>query len=182
MIYRRVRARARACVRARARAHVYVSVCLCVCVSVSPDEYVYACDIYTKRCTGCGYDFERNWHVRPKGRHVHDHAVGNCSRCGSKTPKTWTGRPTSKPTGYGTGFKQNGLVSVTDTNKGTKDTHLNFGEDLDDKDWEAAGEACGHADLCVVMGTSLSLRHVTHLPFMAKKTVIVNLQQVRCGC
>eukprot|EP01089_Gocevia_fonbrunei_P013077 TRINITY_DN3248_c0_g1_i1.p1 TRINITY_DN3248_c0_g1~~TRINITY_DN3248_c0_g1_i1.p1 ORF type:complete len:156 (-),score=29.25 TRINITY_DN3248_c0_g1_i1:480-947(-) len=27
--------------------------------------------VYVERCTGCGYDFERNWHVR-KDIHVHD--------------------------------------------------------------------------------------------------------------
>merc|ERR1711904_526978 len=41
-----------------------------------------------------------------------------------------------------------------------------------------AREHCSKADLCIVMGTSMSLRHITHFPFMAKKTVIVNLQQV----
>merc|ERR1719446_1970451 len=33
------------------------------------------------------------------------------------------------------------------------------------------------ADLCIVMGTSMSLRHITHFPFQAKETVIVNLQK-----
>jgi len=31
-------------------------------------------DIYIERCTACGYDFERNYHVR-QGLHVHDHKV-----------------------------------------------------------------------------------------------------------
>merc|ERR1712217_577054 len=68
------------------------------------------------------------------------------------------------------------LVGSTDSNVGTKDTHINFGEGLDDIDWEEAGEYCSKADLCIVMGTSMTLPHVVHFPFMAKKTVIVNLQ------
>merc|ERR1712217_403724 len=68
------------------------------------------------------------------------------------------------------------LVGSTDSNVGTKDTHINFGEGLDDIDWEEAGKHCSKADLCIVMGTSMTLPHVVHFPFMAKKTVIVNLQ------
>jgi NAD-dependent SIR2 family protein deacetylase len=33
------------------------------------------------------------------------------------------------------------------------------------------------ADLCIVAGTSMSLRHITHFPFQAKRTVIINLQE-----
>jgi len=32
-------------------------------------------DIYIERCTKCGYDFERNYHVRQDETHVHDHKV-----------------------------------------------------------------------------------------------------------
>merc|ERR1711912_19043 len=60
---------------------------------------------------------------------------------------------------------------------GTKDTHINFGEYLDDRDLEEAAFHCSKADLAIVMGTSMSLRHITHFPFLAKKTVIVNLQK-----
>ena len=31
-------------------------------------------------------------------------------------------------------------------------------------------------DLCIIAGTSMSLRHITHFPFMAKKVVLINLQ------
>jgi len=74
------------------------------------------------------------------------------------------------------GFKDNHLVGTRDKNVGTKDTHINFGEFLDERDWDEAENHCSKADLCIVMGTSMSLRHITHFPFQAKETVIVNLQ------
>ena len=37
-------------------------------------------DIYVERCTACGYEFERNYHVRRASK-WHDHAVGTCTRC-----------------------------------------------------------------------------------------------------
>ena len=136
-------------------------------------------DVYVERCTGCGHDFERNYHVRDARIHVHDHAVGACTRCGSRTPTSYTGRPREgAPTGSDCegGFAACGLVGTTDVNVGTKDTHINFGENLDDIDWKEADKHCRRADLCIVMGTSMSLRHITHFPFLAKKSVIVNLQ------
>merc|ERR1719217_2059445 len=135
-------------------------------------------DVYTERCTACGYDFERNWHVRQSQTHVHDHSVGTCSRCGSKPPKNYTGQPKpgAKTGADADGFKDNRLVGTRDENVGTKDTHINFGECLDEVDWDEAENHCSKADLCIVMGTSMSLRHITHFPFQAKKTVIVNLQ------
>jgi len=81
------------------------------------------------------------------------------------------------PTGGSTTFQDNYLVGSTDKGVGTKDTHINFGEGLDDIDWHEAGEHCKKADLCIVLGTSMSLCHVVHFPFMATKTVIVNLQR-----
>jgi len=137
-------------------------------------------DMYTERCTACGYDFERNWRVRQGSRiHGHDHSVGVCSRCGSAPPKTYTGQPKAgaKTGADGRGFKENHLVGTRDKGVGTKDTHINFGEFLDERDWEEAELHCSKADLCIVMGTSMSLRHITHFPFQAKKTVIVNLQK-----
>lgn len=137
-------------------------------------------DVYTERCTACGYDFERNWHTRQGGTaHVHDHSIGTCSRCGSKPPKGYTGRPKAgaRTGADGNGFKENGLVGTRDANVGTKDTHINFGEFLDERDWKEAELHCSKADLCIVMGTSMSLRHITHFPFQAKRTVIVNLQK-----
>lgn len=135
-------------------------------------------DVYTERCTACGYDFERNWHVRQSQTHVHDHSVGTCSRCGSKPPKNYTGQPKpgAKTGADADGFKDNRLVGTRDENVGTKDTHINFGECLDEVDWDEAEKHCSQADLCIVMGTSMSLRHITHFPFRAKQTVIVNLQ------
>eukprot|EP01061_Rhynchopus_euleeides_P033046 TRINITY_DN5517_c0_g1_i3.p1 TRINITY_DN5517_c0_g1~~TRINITY_DN5517_c0_g1_i3.p1 ORF type:complete len:419 (+),score=163.79 TRINITY_DN5517_c0_g1_i3:59-1258(+) len=134
-------------------------------------------DIYTERCTGCGYDFERNYHVRQPGIHVHDHKVGTCERCGSAPPASYTGRPTSRKTGSSSdGHKTNGLIGTQDKKVGTKDTHINFGEYLDDADYDACTKHCRRADLCIVMGTSMSLGHITHFPFMANTTVIVNLQ------
>jgi len=136
-------------------------------------------DIYTERCTSCGYDFERNWHVRQGSEtHVHDHSVGTCSRCKSKPPLEYTGRARAgtKTGADGNGFKENGLVGTEDKGVGTKDTHINFGECLD-RDLREANKICSKADLCIVMGTSMSLRHITHLPFKARKTVIVNLQE-----
>merc|ERR1712023_50922 len=136
-------------------------------------------DVYTERCTSCGYDFERNWHVRQSSTHVHDHSVGTCSRCGSSPPKGYTGQPKAgaKTGADASGFKDNRLVGTQDENVGTKDTHINFGEYLDERDWDEAEKHCSMADLCIVMGTSMSLRHITHFPFQAKKTVIVNLQK-----
>eukprot|EP00931_Biecheleriopsis_adriatica_P117480 TRINITY_DN92999_c0_g1_i1.p1 TRINITY_DN92999_c0_g1~~TRINITY_DN92999_c0_g1_i1.p1 ORF type:complete len:467 (+),score=79.87 TRINITY_DN92999_c0_g1_i1:35-1402(+) len=137
-------------------------------------------DTFTERCTSCGFDFERNFHVRNKGLHVHDHHVGTCSRCGSKAPATYTGDAKGKQTGSQakTGFAECNLIGVCDRDVGTKDTHINFGEYLDDKDLQEAQLHCSQADLCIVMGTSMSLRHITHFPFQAQKVVIVNLQKV----
>merc|ERR1711924_328069 len=67
-------------------------------------------DIYVERRTKCNYEFERNYYVR-RAAHVQDHEVGTCTRCGSCTPKEWTGRP--KPgskTGSDTTFRENHLV------------------------------------------------------------------------
>eukprot|EP01064_Diplonema_japonicum_P002860 TRINITY_DN1184_c2_g1_i1.p1 TRINITY_DN1184_c2_g1~~TRINITY_DN1184_c2_g1_i1.p1 ORF type:complete len:476 (+),score=61.81 TRINITY_DN1184_c2_g1_i1:59-1486(+) len=134
-------------------------------------------DVYTERCTACGYEFERNYEVRRVGIHVHDHAVGTCEKCKSAPPPTYTGRPVQgTETGSGVKFETNGLIGTRDKNVGTKDTHINFGEVLDVRDWNDAAHHCKKADLCIVMGTSMSLRHITHFPFQAKKTVIVNLQ------
>jgi len=137
-------------------------------------------DTYTERCTSCGYEFERNFHVRNKGLHVHDHYVGTCSRCGSKAPANYTGTAKDSKTGADAkkGFQDSGLIGSCDKDVGTKDTHINFNEYLDDKDLEEAAYHCAKADLCIVMGTSMSLRHITHFPFQARKTVIVNLQEV----
>lgn len=79
-------------------------------------------------------------------------------------------------TGGSTCFDDHHLVGIEDRDVGTRDTHINFGEALDDMDWNEADAHCSKAGLCVVLGTSMSLRHVTHFPFMAKRTVIVNLQ------
>jgi len=130
-------------------------------------------DIYIERCTGCGHEFQRDYHVRnkaPRKLDVHDHHIGTCTKCGSKPPRSYTGKK-------GKGGDRSGLVTPTSKNCGTKDTHINFGESLDTRDWDEAERACGAADLCIVVGTSMSLRHVTHMPFMAKRTVIVNLQK-----
>jgi len=68
------------------------------------------------------------------------------------------------------------MVGTRDRNMGTKDTHINFGECLDEVDWQKADLHSEKADLCIVAGTSMSLRHITHFPFQAKRTVIINLQ------
>jgi len=132
-------------------------------------------DIYIERCTNpaCGHEFQRDYHVRNSVRrklNVHDHSIGTCSKCGSKPPKSYTGRK-------GTDGSRAALVCPQDKDVGTKDTHINFGESLDDIDWDEAEQVCSESELCIVMGTSMSLRHVTHMPFMARRTVIVNLQK-----
>jgi len=136
--------------------------------------------VYAERCTNpdCGYEFQRNYETRQGNTtHVHDHYLGTCAKCHSSVPKSYTGRPKrGAETGSGTSFSDNGLVSTTDENVGTKDTHINFGENLDERDWAEADEHCRRADLVIVAGTSMSLRHITHFPFLAKRTVIVNLQ------
>jgi len=68
------------------------------------------------------------------------------------------------------------MIGTNEKNCGTKDTHINFGEYLDPIDWNEADENCKKADLCIIAGTSMSLRHITHFPFLAKKTVLINLQ------
>jgi NAD-dependent SIR2 family protein deacetylase len=131
-------------------------------------------DIYVERCTSCGYDFERNYHTRKDFIHVHDHSLGDCSRCGSKVPPHYTGSPGDlkmKQSQWG-----GRMVGTRDVNCGTKDTHINFGEFLDSVDWHEAELHCGQADLVIIAGTSMSLRHITHFPFMAKKVVLINLQ------
>jgi NAD-dependent SIR2 family protein deacetylase len=75
-------------------------------------------DIYVERCTACGYDFERNFHVRQDFLHVHDHKFGTCSRCGSKPPPHYTGTPGDlkmKESKWG-----GRMVGTRDTNCGTK--------------------------------------------------------------
>lgn len=131
-------------------------------------------DIYIERCTACGYDFERNYHVRQDFVHVHDHMVGTCTRCGSKPPAHYKGTPGDlkmKKSKWG-----GRMVGTRDTNCGTKDTHINFGEMLDEIDWNEADQHCRKADLCIIAGTSMSLRHITHFPFLAKRVVLINLQ------
>jgi len=131
-------------------------------------------DVYVERCTACGYDFERNYHVRQENLHVHDHKVGICERCDSKPPANYKGSPGKaemKKSQWG-GI----MVGTNEKNCGTKDTHINFGEYLDSMDWDEADTHCRKADLCIIAGTSMSLRHITHFPFLAKKVVLINLQ------
>eukprot|EP01012_Entosiphon_sulcatum_P035464 TRINITY_DN45010_c0_g1_i1.p1 TRINITY_DN45010_c0_g1~~TRINITY_DN45010_c0_g1_i1.p1 ORF type:complete len:489 (+),score=71.52 TRINITY_DN45010_c0_g1_i1:21-1487(+) len=131
-------------------------------------------DVYIERCTGCGYEYERNYHTRQDSTHVHDHKLGKCERCGSSPPAHYKGEPGSAKM---KGSKWGGvMIGTRDTNCGTKDTHINFGECLDSIDWDDAEDHCRKADLCIVAGTSMSLRHITHMPFLAKKVVIINLQ------
>jgi len=108
---------------------------------------------------------------------VHDHHIGQCQRCKSKPPSSYTGRPISNNTGSDGDYRDNHLIGTRDERVGTKDTHINFGECLDDMDWNEADKHCRKADLVIVAGTSMSLRHITHFPFLAKRTVIINLQQ-----
>eukprot|EP01087_Luapelamoeba_hula_P003285 TRINITY_DN13093_c0_g1_i1.p1 TRINITY_DN13093_c0_g1~~TRINITY_DN13093_c0_g1_i1.p1 ORF type:complete len:400 (-),score=65.74 TRINITY_DN13093_c0_g1_i1:50-1249(-) len=132
-------------------------------------------DIYIERCSGCGYDFERNYHVRKSADiHLHDHKVGTCSKCGSAPPQHYTGFPGGLKMRKSCWGGQ--MVGTRDRNCGTRDTYINFGEHLDPSDWNEADMHCSKADLCVIAGTSMSLRHITHFPFMAKKTVLINLQ------
>lgn len=51
------------------------------------------------------------------------------------------------------------MVGTKDKNMGTEDTHINFGEILDQQDWDDADRHCSNADLCIIAGTSMSLRH-----------------------
>jgi len=125
-------------------------------------------DVYIERCTGCGYDFERNYHTRQDFLHVHDHSLGDCERCGSKRPSNYKGTPGGAKMKHS---KWGGImVGTRDENCGIKDTHINFGECLDTVDWNEAEVHCGKADLVIIAGTSMSLRHITHFPFMAKKS------------
>merc|ERR1712093_966171 len=130
-------------------------------------------DIYIERCTACAHEGERDYHVRnnaPRKLNVHDHSIGTCTKCGSKPPRSYTGKK-------GANDSRKGLVCPRDKNCGTKDTHINFGESLDDIDWDEAERVCEAAKLCIVVGTSMSLDHVTHMPFMSGRTVIINLQK-----
>lgn len=77
--------------------------------------------------------------------HVHDHQVGTCEKCGSapvlqvfEGGKTFPGM-----------YKK---VGTDAKNLGTKDTHINFGEYLDDRDWREAEKHCGKSDLVIVAG------------------------------
>eukprot|EP01105_Mastigella_eilhardi_P014150 TRINITY_DN3217_c0_g1_i3.p1 TRINITY_DN3217_c0_g1~~TRINITY_DN3217_c0_g1_i3.p1 ORF type:complete len:344 (+),score=70.60 TRINITY_DN3217_c0_g1_i3:470-1501(+) len=116
--------------------------------------------------------------VRQPNTHAHDHSFGVCSKCHSAPPQDYTGevRNEDDETGGETGFDDNGLISTLDNDVGTKDTQVNFGEMLDPVDWEEADRQCKKADLCIIAGTSMSLRHITHFPFFAKKTALINLQ------
>jgi len=131
-------------------------------------------DIYIERCSGCGFDFERNYHTRQDEIHVHDHRLGKCEKCGSDAPSHYTGTPGNTKMKHSCWGGR--MVGTRDKNCGTKDTHINFGECLDSVDWNEADTHCGKADLCIIAGTSMSLRHITHFPFMAKKVVLINLQ------
>jgi len=116
--------------------------------------HLHGC-IYIERCTACSAEFIRNWHVRRDNIDAHNHIVGTCQKCGSKPPRD-----------QGNNYKS---VGSTDVNCGTKDTHINFEESLDPIDWDEAQLHCSKADLVIVAGTSMSLRHVTHFPFLAQK-------------
>ena len=113
----------------------------------------------------------------PFSRHVHDHATGPCPRCGSAVPSTYDGRPQPTDDSNDKTFFRSGLVGIRDVDVGLRDTHINFGEVLDETVWDETTTMCSNKALCIVAGTSLSLRHVTHFPFLARKTVIINLQR-----
>ena len=55
--------------------------------------HLHGC-MYAERCTnpGCGAEFERNYAVRKRSNHVHDHRVGRCEACGSAPPQRTAGR------------------------------------------------------------------------------------------
>jgi len=105
---------------------------------------------------------------------VHDHKFGVCEKCGSKPPDNYKGTPGKlkmKQSVWG-----GRMIGTNEKDCGTKDTHINFGEFLDSIDYDEADTNCSKADLCIIAGTSMSLRHITHFPFLAKKTVLINLQ------
>mmetsp|Transcript_14014 Transcript_14014/g.17661 ORF Transcript_14014/g.17661 Transcript_14014/m.17661 type:complete len:104 (+) Transcript_14014:2815-3126(+) len=61
------------------------------------------------------------------------------------------------------------------------DTIINFAEQLDYADVYLAESKCEAADLVIIVGTSMSLRHVAYIPFLSKtshqgKVVMINLQ------
>jgi hypothetical protein len=67
--------------------------------------------------------------VRQPGVHVHDHTVpAPCTKCGSKN-------------------SDRRRVGTRDKNLGTKDTHINFGEYLDEADWDEADGINDHNTL-----------------------------------
>ena len=133
--------------------------------------------IYAERCTSCGYEFQRNYYVRRTNIHPHDHKVLDCEKCGSKTLPEFKG------------VGKVPMVHPESKDMGTKDTHINFEESLDDIDWNEAEYHCRKSDLVIVAGTSMTLRHITHFPFYAQKNkfgkskkergkvVIINLQE-----
>jgi len=147
------------------------------------EAHTHICNLhgcfYTERCTACGYEFERNYQVRKDYITGNDHHVGVCEQCGcSPIEKIEKGKPT--------GFYES--VGTRDKNVGTKDTIINFGDKLDKIDWDECDQHCQKSDLVIVAGTSMTLRHITHFPFLAQnnkygngtetgKVVIINLQE-----
>lgn len=122
--------------------------------------HLHGC-IFTERCTTCRNIFVRDTLVRTQ-IDIHNHRVGMCTLCNSK--------PKSKE------FK----VTTNASKCGTMDTIINFAEALDTYDVNLASKHLRKADLCIIVGTSLSLRHISDLPFTVKKNkgkvVLINLQ------
>jgi mono-ADP-ribosyltransferase sirtuin 6 len=63
-----------------------------------------------------------------------------------------------------------------------RDTIVNFGDDLHESvlgGLPKAEESCRKADLCVCLGSSLTVTPASNIPLMSKKLVICNLQETK---
>jgi len=54
---------------------------------------------------------------------------------------------------------------------------IKFGEDMPPSILQKATDAAQRADLCIVLGTSMVVKPMNHIPYCAKRFVIVNLQE-----
>eukprot|EP01084_Bolivina_argentea_P191572 329070_1 len=103
-------------------------------------------------CKACGKQYLRDYNVGNPSNNCDNHFTGR--RCKNKIRKS----------------KQicNGRLY---------DTIINFGDDLRDYAWKPAETNAEKADLCLVLGSSVTVSPAADLPEMVPKLCIVNLQK-----
>ena len=118
-------------------------------------------NVFKEYCEKCYTEYERDFAVDQYSTDCYDEAW--YSECPTCSFNHYTGR-----------------LCDTGRCKGKlRDTIVNFGDDLHQFVcgglWKASRK-CRHADLCLALGSSLTVKPASDLPLKAKRLVIVNLQ------